>query len=171
MKKWEESEFYIENRNRPSEDGSFEEVRKRCLRLLEFKPRTVYQLQKRLSDDGYDKAQIEDAISYAKKFGYVDDSNYAMEYVRTRCNKDSQRQLYLKLSTQGVDTQLIEKALEEYADEQEKTVYHLAEKKIRQKSPTTEEELIKVIRYLVTKGFPYELSKRAAWECWEKNNI
>ena len=63
MKQWETSELYREVKSRPSEDGSLPfqkdsegfntEARRRCLHLLEYSPRTVYQLKKRLMDDGF----------------------------------------------------------------------------------------------------------------------
>ena len=41
---------------------------------------------------------------------------------RTGCQKKSRRQLYMQLSSRGVDKESIEDALEAYADEQENTV-------------------------------------------------
>lgn len=174
MKQWETSELYREVKSRPSEDGSLPfqkdsegfntEARRRCLHLLEYSPRTVYQLKKRLMDDGFLAEQADDAIRYAESFGYVDDGNYAMEYVRTGCQKKSRRQLYMQLSSCGVDKESIEDALEAYADEQENTVRRLARKRLMQKPPRTEEDFLKAVKSLVSKGFPYEMAKRAVWE-------
>ena len=174
MKQWETSELYREVKSRPSEDGSLPfqkdsegfntEARRRCLHLLEYSPRTVYQLKKRLMDDGFSAEQADDAICYAESFGYVDDGNYAMEYVRTGCQKKSMRQLYMQLSSRGVDKESIEDALEAYADEQENTVRRLAQKRLMQNPPRTEEDFLKAVKSLVSKGFPYEMAKRAVWE-------
>ena len=84
-------------------EGFNTEARRRCLKLLEYSPRTAYQLKKRLMDDGFSAEQADDAIRYAESFGYVDDGNYAMEYVRTGCQKKGRRQLYMQLSSRGVD--------------------------------------------------------------------
>ena len=156
MKQWETSELYREVKSRPSEDGSLPfqkdsegfntEARRRCLHLLEYSPRTVYQLKKRLMDDGFSAEQTDDAIRYAESFGYVDDGNYAMEYVRTGCQKKSRRQLYMQLSSRGVDKESIEDALEAYADEQENTVRRLARKRLMQKPPRTEEDFLKAVK-------------------------
>ncbi len=176
MKQWETSELYHEVKSRPSEDGSLPfqktrppegintEARRRCLHLLEYSPRTAYQLKKRLIDDGFSAEQAEDAIQYAQSFGYVDDGNYAMEYVRTACQKKSKRQLSIQLSRRGVDSDSIEEALDAYSDEQENTVRRLAQKRLRQKPPQSDDDLMKAVRSLVSKGFPYEMAKRAVWE-------
>ena len=87
-----------------------------------------------------------------------------MEYVRTGCQKKSMRQLYMQLSSRGVDKESIEDALEAYADEQENTVRRLAQKRLMQKPPRTEEDFLKAVKSLVSKGFPYEMAKRAVWE-------
>ena len=72
MKQWETSELYREVKSRPSEDGSLPfqkdsegintEARRRCLHLLEYSPRTIYQLKKRLMDDGFSAEQADDAV-------------------------------------------------------------------------------------------------------------
>ena len=74
------------------------------------------------------------------------------------------RQLYMQLSSRGVDKESIEDALEAYADEQENTVRRLARKRLMQKPPRTEEDFLKAVKSLVSKGFPYEMAKRAVWE-------
>ena len=84
--------------------------------------------------------------------------------VRTGCQKKSRRQLYMQLSSRGVDKESIEDALEAYADEQENTVRRLARKRLMQKPPRTEEDFLKAVKSLVSKGFPYEMAKRAVWE-------
>lgn len=144
------------------------EARRRCLHLLEYSPRTAYQLKKRLVDDGFTSEQAEDAVRYAESFGYVNDSNYAMEFVRTGCQKKSKRALYMKLSSRGVDKASIEQALEAYDDEQEETVRRLARKRLLQKPPKSNEDLLKAVKSLVSKGFPYEMAKRAVWELKEE---
>ena len=48
--------------------------------------------------------------------------------------KKSRRQLYMQLSSRGVDKESIEDALEAYADEQENTVRRLARKRLMQKA-------------------------------------
>ena len=174
MKQWETSELYREVKSRPSEDGSLPfqkdsegfntEARRRCLHLLEYSPRTAYQLKKRLMDDGFSAEQADDAIRYAESFGYVDDGNYATEYVRSGCQKKSRRQLHMQLSSRGVDKESIEDALEAYADEQQNTVRRLAQKRLMQKPPRTEEDFLRAVKSLVSKGFPYEMAKRAVWE-------
>ncbi len=150
------------------ESGVNLEARRRCLHLLECSPRTAYQLKKRLVDDGFTPEQAEDAVRYAESFGYVNDSNYAMEYVRTGCQKKSKRELYMKLSSRGIDKASIEEALEAYDDEQEQTVRRLARKRLMQKPPKSNEDLLKAVKSLVSKGFPYEMAKRAVWELREE---
>ena len=62
-------------------------------------------------------------------------------------------------------TTLIKKLLKEaYADEQENTVRRLARKRLTQKPPRTEEDFLKAVKSLVSKGFPYEMAKCAVWE-------
>ena len=72
MKQWETSELYREVKSRPSEDGSLPfqkdsegintEARRLCLHLLEYSPRTIEQLKKRLMEDGFSAEQADDAV-------------------------------------------------------------------------------------------------------------
>lgn len=189
MKRWEESEYYrkkyyqeAEHKDngeltagQSSKEGQTvpvwvqqsREARMRCLHLLQYSPRTVYQLERRLVGEGFCEEAVRDAIAYAGRFGYVNDEGYARNYVRSRGTKKSRRQLLAEMLQRGVPKDAALAALEEYQGEEE-AVRRLVQKNLAQMSCPDEKALERLIGKLSGKGFRYELVKRTVWAYWEK---
>ena len=53
----------------------------RTMNLLKSRPYTEYQLRQKLSMGGYPQDAQEEAISYVKSYHYIDDRQYAMDYI------------------------------------------------------------------------------------------
>ena len=68
-----------------------------AMHFLQSTDRTEYQLRKKLESLFYPEDIIEEAVSYVKKFHYIDDMRYAVNYLE--CHKDSKsmRQLEQEL--------------------------------------------------------------------------
>lgn len=169
----ETSELYREVKSRPSEDGSLPfqkdsagfntEARRRCLHLLEYSPRTIYQLKKRLMDDGFSAEEADDAIRYAESFGYVDDGNYAMEYVRTGCQKRAGVSFICSFQAAVWIRNRLKMHLRpmQMSRKIRCAVWH---ESVLCKSRLAQKKIFKGSKKSCIKGFPYEMAKRAVWE-------
>lgn len=80
----------------------------RCLNLLKQKAYTEYQLRKKLSEGGYPDSVSDEAISYVKSFGYIDDKKYAKDYIDSQCSSKSRKEMYLKLSQRGISREALD---------------------------------------------------------------
>lgn len=80
----------------------------RCLNLLKQKAYTEYQLRKKLSEGGYPDSISDEAISYVKSFGYIDDKKYAKDYIDSQCSSKSRKEMYLKLSQRGISREALD---------------------------------------------------------------
>ncbi len=134
----------------------------RAMHLLESMGRTESQLRDKLIQGEYPPDIIEKALTYVKSFGYVNDLNYALSYIRNRKDKKSKRELQMHLRSKGVAADVIEQAFEECYDTDDiseaitrlliKRKYHPREDEYEQKK--------KHMAYLVRKGFSYEDVRR-----------
>ena len=68
------------------------EARKKALRLLEHMDRTEKGLTDRLLRAGFSEELAEDAVSYVKDYGYINDRRYALNYIMYRIH-DKSRQM------------------------------------------------------------------------------
>ena len=77
-------------------------ARKKVLAMLERMDRTEQDLRHRLARAGYPEEAVDDAIAYAKKFGYINDERYARSYARSRSRTKSRRQIEAELYQKGI---------------------------------------------------------------------
>ena len=124
------------------------------MHFLQSTDRTEYQLRKKLESLFYPEETIEEAVSYVKKFHYIDDMRYAVNYLE--CHKDSKsmRQLEQELYKKGISRETFQKAAEqsEFPKETEQIRYWL-EKKHYPGQGAEKKETEKICRFLLRKGY------------------
>lgn len=133
-------------------------ARKRAMFLLEKMDRTESQLRDKLRQGFYSEDIIEDAISYVKKYHYIDDNRYASTYVRCQKERKSQRQIQMDLMQKGIDREVIAQAIEE--EYESETEQELIMKWIEKRHYSIEnsdiKEKQKMYQFLMRKGFRSE---------------
>ena len=134
-------------------------ARKKVLAMLERMDRTEQDLRHRLARAGYPEEAVDEAIAYAKKFGYINDERYARSYARSRSRTKSRRQIEAELYQKGITGKKTEELFEDALPEEE-----AIRKLIRRK--TTDIESLepakrqKLALSLYRKGFPQDLIRR-----------
>lgn len=173
MKQWDSSKFAAEADKKNERVCLLETgpeviaARKKCLHLLEYAPRSEHMLEQKLLESGFSAILAKDAILYAKQFGYVDDVQFAEGYVAYRCTKKSRRCLMQELCAKGVSREIANQVIEDCTDENEAAVY-TAQKRIRRRPLETEEDVKKLVQYLIGKGFSYSISNRISEQLWNE---
>lgn len=135
----------------------------RALHLLNDMDRTESGLVQKLIQGGYPEDVALEALSYVKSFGYVDDLRYAEQFVRSRMMKKSRRELYVALLGKGLDSSIVEQALETYFTEgsEQTAIEQLIRKKNFDIRSADEKAKKKMFDYLLRKGFRYEDIRQA----------
>ena len=129
---------------------------KRAMHLLERQQRTEKQLREKLQQNAYPLECIEQALNYVKSYGYVNDYQYAATYIRYHQEKESRQKLIQKLTTRGISKEIIEQALEEEfeADERKQILEFLRKRKFDIEA-ADEATRRKTIQFLMRKGFKF----------------
>lgn len=158
----EGEELGIESYNEIMETILSKRVKLRCMNLLTKKTYTEAQLREKLKND-YQEELIKEAIEYVKSYGYVDDRQYAMDYINYRQETKSQKQMELYLRKRGIKSDIIQYSMEECInniEEQERAALkRLLSKKQYKQEETSREEGDKIIQFLLRKGFEYSMIK------------
>lgn len=127
---------------------------KRAMHLLERQDRTERQLYDKLKENGYPEVCIEFAISYVKRYHYIDDFRYASAYIRYRQEKKSRQKLKLELQAKGIARDVIEEALEEeYVSDDQKKILELLQKRRYSFENADTAEQRKNYQFLLRRGF------------------
>ena len=130
----------------------------RAMHLLNDTGRTESQLRTKLLRNDYPPDIVEEAIAYVKSFGYINDAEYARNFIENRKEKKSKKEIYAALCQKGLPKDLIETALEErYADDDSiAAIEAIVRKKKFDPKSTDYREMQKMMGYLVRKGFRYD---------------
>lgn len=134
-----------------------QQARRKALRLLEHMDRTERGLTDRLKQAGFSEEAAEDAVSYVREYGYINDRRYAFNYIMYRIHSKSRQKIFQELQQKGVDRQTIQAAWEE-AEELESPDEHtlllsLIEKKYPPDTELDERGMRRLIGYFARRGF------------------
>lgn len=131
----------------------------KALSLIDAKPYFEAEIREKLKKRGYLPSIIEETIEKLKEYKFVDDAELAKTFVSSQKNR-SRREIVYKLKNKGVSNAIISSL--DRGDEFESCLA-VCEKYSRHKERTVENRQ-KTMRYLVSKGFDFETSRR----CLEK---
>ena len=84
----------------------------RAMNLLAKRQYTGKQLYDKLIQGGYDEETAESALAYVRSFHYVDDAEYASEFIRCNVDKRSRREIEQKLRQRGIAAEIIADAFD-----------------------------------------------------------
>lgn len=135
----------------------------RAMNLLKSRAYTEYGLRKKLIEGGYPDSVADIAISYVKSYGYVNDRQYALDYVNDQCTKRSKKELYQKLSQKGIAKEILDGVFAEvygsYRDVREESSFDETDvivKTLKKRGFTgneSYEERQKLLAYFYRRGF------------------
>jgi regulatory protein len=124
-----------------------------ALKLLKFRPRSENELRKRMKLKGFDDSEIVEVIEKLKKYGYLNEIEDAINYVKIKCERGwSKKRIYLGLLIRGYNEQIINEALNNYEKD---VVIEKLKREMRRKHLDKE----KLIKLLKSRGFEWDIIK------------
>jgi regulatory protein len=86
-----------------------------ALYFLKFRPRSVFEVERKLKLKKFSESEIEKTIQILKKQGFLNDLEFSKIWIRNRnlLRPTGKRLLFLELRKLGVESEIIEKALTE----------------------------------------------------------
>ena len=154
----EEGEIAEETVRQIKNEVLLKRAKLRTMHLLNDMFRTEDQLRQKLRQNGYPEDVTDEAIAYVKSFGYINDEAYIRNFVESRKDKKSRKELYALLSQKGVKGESVDRILDEIYEEHSdrKAIYEILRKKRWNPENADDKEKQKMYGYLVRKGFRYD---------------
>ncbi|MBQ8178515.1 MAG: regulatory protein RecX [Clostridia bacterium] len=129
--------------------------------MIARKARTTKEAKDRLYEKGYHKDAVDYAIASVSSYGYLDDEEYAKNYVENAMRSKGGYRVRRELQLKGVsDESIAEALLEMDSDSEFDSAYELAKKYLKSKDVTDEKVKEKLFRYLVSRGYGYDSVKK-----------
>ncbi|WP_435194963.1 recombination regulator RecX [Streptomyces sp. NRRL F-5630] len=148
-----------------------EQARAICLRLLTGTARTRKQLAEALRKREIPEEAAEEVLSRFEEVGLIDDAAFAGAWVESRHHSRglARRALARELRTKGVDSGLIDEAVEQLDPEQEEaTARELVDRKLRAtRGLDRDKRLRRLAGMLARKGYPEGLALRVVRQALE----
>lgn len=128
------------------------------VKYLAISPRSEKECKDRLYQKGFHRNEVEFAIVKAKRYRYIDDSEYVRSFILFNQKRYGAKKIAYKLSTEkGVDKTLVDNMIEDLMGEdvQLDVCSDFAKKYIAQKKLTDKKDKSKLCAYLYQKGFSF----------------
>ena len=91
-----------------------------ALSKLNYRMRTVRELEKSLKESGYEEDDIRDTIEELLEFGYLDDRRYGTEFFRVSRRKNWSRSRIMRaMKEKGLSSDTISSVMDELEDSRE----------------------------------------------------
>ncbi|MGB3365921.1 MAG: RecX family transcriptional regulator, partial [Acidaminobacteraceae bacterium] len=148
----------------------YEDLKKKAIRaalnFLSYKQRTVFELSKKLRDKDYDDEIIDIAMARLIELGYVNDEQYARDFVDMRKSYAGSYKLKTDLYKRGINKSIIEMVLSEIdTDTQYEELKAMCMKKNSQSEGlSNEKKYNRVMAFLIRKGYNFADVKNAMAE-------
>lgn len=135
-------------------------ARKRALGILVKKDCTEKELRDKLTASLHDSVSVENAMDFVRKQGYVDDENYAREYLAWKRGKKSFRQIRQELKRKGIGESILCLLFEECEEQGEDDLRPHIQKYIRRFPEWNKEAWQKTCAHFYRKGYAADLIQK-----------
>ena len=126
----------------------------RAMTYLSGSVKTKKQVRDYLTKKGYTQALTDLVLAKLEDYRFINDESYAARYAEVAKGNKGKYLIARELKAKGIDQKTTEAVLEEFTDDTEAAL-RLAQKAIKGKE-INRENLAKVYRKLLSKGFSYE---------------
>ncbi len=139
----------------------------RAMNLLKTKDYTQKELINKLELSYYPKKSIDDALTYVERYGYINDKRYVENYIAFKASKKSRKQIEQLLKEKGIDSDIIESALEAYYGDSSECEEGLILSMLKKKYGNIPMEELdykqkqKMVAYMYRKGFSMDTIRKA----------
>lgn len=129
-------------------------ARNRAMELLSYRPMSCRELLDKLIQKGESSADAEDAVTWLRERGFLDDARYAGQIVRHYAGKGyGEGRIRQELRRRGIQRELWDEALEQAPAPEDKLDAFLAS---RLKDPGDRAQVQKVSAALLRRGYSWE---------------
>ena len=98
-----------------------EKAYQRALRFIGYKPRTEFEIRKKLKEIGFAESEIISVTEELSSKNYIDDRKYAIDWIELRSisKPRSRKQLAFELGKKGISREIIQEEIDRAPDDED----------------------------------------------------
>ncbi|MBO5387869.1 MAG: regulatory protein RecX [Lachnospiraceae bacterium] len=133
----------------------------KAVNLLAFKDRTTQEIIQKLKEKGYSDDDIEETVDKLSYYGYLNDQNYTISYIKDNASKKGKKLITNELSKKGVDKSVIDFACEEVEIDELSSIDYIISHRFSDANFKDEKTYRRIVNYFLRRGFTYDNIKRS----------
>ena len=142
-----------------------------ALKIIERSYKTKKEMEKRLLEKGYNLEEINETLKFLERYNFINDESYTKAFIKNKTKTQGKQKIKYALKNKGISEEIIEEELSNLDMEREKEnanilalkKYNILIKRENDKYKIKE----KIIRFLISRGYNYEVAKDAVKEMLE----
>lgn len=146
-----------------AEHDSLIRCKESALRSIERSYKTEKEVRDKLKLKGYEDNAIDKSIEFLKEYNFVNDNNYTKAFISYKLKSEGSQKIKYSLIKKGISKEILEEELSNLNKENERnTAINVAKKKlaaIKKKENDNYKISGKLYRYLISKGYEYDVTK------------
>ena len=132
----------------------------KAVNLLAFKGRTVQEIKTRLKENGYSSLEIESAVDKLIYYGYLNDKNYTISYMRDNASRKGKKLITQELKNKGIHKDIIYDCCDFIEFDDVGAIDKIMARRYNSANLSDEKEVRKIIAYFMRRGFEYSAIKQ-----------
>lgn len=142
-----------------------------ALKIIERSYKTKKEMEKRLLEKGYNLEEINETLKFLERYNFINDESYTKAFIKNKTKTQGKQKIKYALKNKGVSEEIIEEELSNLDMKKEKEnanilalkKYNILIKRENDKYKIKE----KIIRFLISRGYNYDVAKDAVKEMLE----
>lgn len=138
-------------------------AKQKAMSLLQSADRTKKELESRLLQQEFPEMIVRQAIRYVESYGYINDRRYAENFILSRKDRKSRKEIYAELCRKQIDHGIVDEMMEQCYEKTDsmEAILRILRKKRYDAERADDAEKRKIYSYLARKGFAYGEIKKA----------
>ncbi len=128
---------------------------------ITFKDRTEKEVKDKLKEKGYSSQDIEESTNKLKEYGYLNDENYTLSYIKSNINKKGARLISMELAQKGVKKEIITEQFEDVYVDEVGIIEDVLLRRYRDIDINDDTQKRRVYGYFIRRGFRHEAISKA----------
>lgn len=157
-----------------AEHESLIRCKESALRIIERSYKTEKEMRDKLKLKGYEDNSINKSVEFLKEYNFINDRNYTKAFISDKLNSAGSQKIKYTLMQKGINKEIIDEELCKLNQDNEKNAaFNIAKKKfdiIKKKESDNYKISGKLYRYLVSKGYGYDVVSDVVKEVMSQEN-
>jgi regulatory protein len=131
----------------------YEQAKSKALYILSRADKTEHEIKTRLKEKGYPVPVVDRVLEFLKEYGYINDCEYASNYIMHKNKTKSIKQISYELIRKGVNKEIVREAIGITNPDQSELIEKYVLRKVDSLKGDDFKEENKLYMFLLRKGF------------------